>query len=53
MFERLVAPLNFPFLLFLFKILQPPNEARLAASAKTERKPREELIKMTSLKCAS
>ena len=53
MFKRLVASLKFPFLLLSFDILRPPNDAWLATSAKTGRESGEELVKITSVTCAS
>ena len=46
MFERLVASLDFPFLLPSFDILWPPNDACLATSTKTGGESREDIINM-------
>lgn len=46
MFERLVASLDFPFLLPSFDILRPPNDACLATSTKTGGESREDIINM-------
>lgn len=43
---RLVASLDFPFLLPSFDILRPPNDACLATSTKTGRESREDIINM-------
>ena len=53
MFERLVASLDFPFLLPSFDILRPPNDACLATSTKTGGESREDITLFSVRKLAS